>query len=105
MVRTVKSVSLVSRETDGCPCDHPQGVSNRTRLKTDANRKRWARKLLQDGDTIGLRVVYELAIREVKREFSVVSCQLIPMEPGVAVQVLKWLLNTQTGHEAVSGGE
>src|ERR1700722_11660582 len=72
-VRTVKSVSLVSSETEGCPCPHPPGDSNSAKLKTNASRKRSARKLLQDCGTMGLRVVYEVAIREVKRESSVVS--------------------------------
>src|ERR1700690_1502316 len=103
-VRTVKSVSLVSSETEGCPCAHPPGVSNSAKLKTNESRKRSARKLLQDCGSIGLRVVYELALREVKQQFSVVSYGLSVNSHGTrrCSPDLEAVAKHTTGHEAAS---
>src|ERR1039458_5907451 len=70
-VRTVKIVSLVSSETWGLLCANPaRAVSNPARLKTIVSRKRCPRKLLLDFGRSGveLKIVYEVAIGQVKQE-------------------------------------
>src|ERR1039458_6617856 len=77
-VRTVKIVSLVSSETCGVLCANPpRAVSNPARLRTIVSRKRCPRKLLLDfgRSEVELKIVYEVAVRQVKQQLPVLSSQ------------------------------